>query len=197
MLRVQSPSLTPKTNMRDGSRLGALALLGALAPQGGCSFMFVDKPTVSAGYAQGSHCTSLPVAPVIDMLMMVWQGARAVSAAASDDNDFSGEALSRGAVMSSGALLFMLFGASMMSGFTSTNACRAALEEAEPRDTRTPPPDAPSAPARTPPAAAAAGSAPAAPDAPAVQVAPAQPLDVGQPPPADGGQPPPPAPPPP
>src|SRR6187401_1177054 len=101
--------------MAGGRRLGALALLGALAPQLGCSFLFVDKPTVSAGYAQGSNCTTSPIAPALDLVLMLWQGARFVSAAGSDDNDYDGEALSRGAVMSSGMLLFMLFGASMVS----------------------------------------------------------------------------------
>ena len=68
--------------MAGGRRLGALALLGALAPQLGCSFLFVDKPTVSAGYAQGSNCTTSPIAPALDLVLMLWQGARTISAAA-------------------------------------------------------------------------------------------------------------------
>jgi hypothetical protein len=166
--------------MRSCRRLGALALLGALTPQLGCSFLFVDKPTVSAGYAQGSNCTSAPIAPAIDLMLMLWQGARAISAAGSDDNDYDGKALSRGAVMSSGMLLFMLFGASMVSGFTNTGTCREAQElakeplrpEPEPRIDALPRP----------------ATAPAA--APAFQVVPEAPAtDEGKPSAADGGQP--------
>ena len=76
--------------MTGGRRLGALALLGALAPQLGCSFLFVDKPTVSAGYAQGSNCTSSPAAPIIDAALTLWQGARAVSAASGSDSEYQG-----------------------------------------------------------------------------------------------------------
>ncbi len=164
-------------------RLGALALLGALVPQLGCSFLFVDKPTVSAGYAQGSTCTSAPIAPAIDLVLMLWQGARAISAAGSDDNDYDGEALSRGAVMSSGMLLFMLFGASMVSGFTHTSTCREAQEvakeplrpEVEPRIDPLPRPAIAPAPI---------------PATPAVQVIPGAPAtDEGKPSAADGGQP--------
>lgn len=165
-----------------------MALLGALAPQVGCSFLFVDKPTVSAGYAQGSNCTSSPIAPALDLVLMLWQGARFVSAAGSDDNDYDGEALSRGAVMSSGMLLFMLFGASMVSGFTHTGTCREAQEvakepprpEVEPRIDTLPRP----AVAPVPP-----------PVAPTVEVMPdVAATDGGPPSGADGGQPLPPPP---
>ena len=184
--------------MRGGRRLGALALLGALAaPQLGCSFLFVDKPTVSAGYAQGNNCTSAPIAPAIDLVLMLWQGARAISAAGSDDNDYDGEALSRGAVMSSGMLLFMLFGASMVSGFTHTGTCREAQELAkepprpEPEPRIDPLPRPAIVPAVAPAASPATGSVRAA---PSVQVTPAATADGGQPPADDGGQPPPPPP---
>ena len=182
--------------MAGGRRLGALALLGALAPQLGCSFLFVDKPTVSAGYAQGSNCTSSPVAPAIDLVLMLWQGARTISAAGSDDNDYDGEALSRGAVMSSGMLLFMLFGASMVSGFTHTGTCREAQEIAkepprpEPEQRIDPLPRPAIAPA--PPAV----EPPPPPAAPAVDVIPEVPgAGGGVPAAADGGQPLPPPPP--
>ncbi len=174
--------------MTGGRRLGALALLGALAPQAGCSFLFVDKPTVSAGYAQGSNCTTSPAAPIIDAALTLWQGARAVNAASSSDTEYQGGGLSRGAVMSSGMLLFMLFGASMVSGFTHTSTCREAQEiakeplrlEPEPRIDPLP------RPAMTPPPAQAAPSVQPIPEAPAA--------DGDQPPAADGAQPPPPPP---
>ena len=167
--------------MAVGRRLGALALLGALAPQLGCSFLFVDKPTVSAGYAQGSNCTSSPIAPAIDLVLMLWQGARFVSAAGSDDNDYYGEALSRGAVMSSGMLLFMLFGASMVSGFTHTSTCREAQEVA--KDPLRPEPEPRIDPLPRP------AIAPPAP-VPAVQAIPGAPVtDESTPSEADGGQP--------
>jgi hypothetical protein len=180
-----------------GRRLRAVALLGALAPQLGCSFLFVDKPTVSAGYAQGSKCTSAPIAPAIDLALMLWQGARFVSAAGSDDNDYDGGELSRGAVMSSGMLLFMLFGASMVSGFTHTSTCREAQEvakeplrpEVEPRIDPLPRPAI--APAAGPAASPDTGNGPAA---PAAQVIPAAAADGGQPIAADGGEPLPPPP---
>jgi hypothetical protein len=166
--------------MRGCRRLGALALLGALTPQLGCSFLFVDKPTVSAGYAQGSTCTSAPIAPAIDLVLMLWQGARAISAAGSDDNDYDGDALSRGAVMSSGMLLFMLFGASMVSGFTNTSACREAQEVA--KEPLRPEPEPRIDPLPRP------ATAPAA--APAVQVVPEEPAtDEGKLSATDGGQP--------
>jgi hypothetical protein len=163
--------------MAVGRRLGALALLGGLVPQLGCSFLFVDKPTVSAGYAQGSKCTSAPIAPVIDLVLTLWQGARFVSAASSDDNDYDGGELSRGAVMSSGMLLFMLFGASMVSGFTHTSTCKEAQEVAkeplrpdpEPRIDPLPRPAVAPAPAPSvqaiPEAPAADGGQPSATDA--------------------------------
>lgn len=175
----------------------ALALLGALTAQLGCSFVFIDKPTVSAAYAQGSNCTSAPIAPAIDMLLMLWQGARAISAAGSDDNDYRGEALSRGAVMSSGMLLFMLFGASMVSGFTHTGACREAQEVAKERPR--PEPESESEPPVEPlqrrPAIAPAAAAGSLPATPSVHVIPAAAADGGQPSAADGGQPLPPLPP--
>jgi hypothetical protein len=117
-------------------RSGQIALTFVLiailvCPQAGCSFLFVQRPPSAAEGHRGvaGGCTSSSVAPVLDGLVTALQVVRTVAAAGATDAQYMGAPISRGADISIGFALTMLFGASAIAGFTWTADCREALGE--------------------------------------------------------------------
>jgi hypothetical protein len=165
----------------------------------GCSFAFVSGPPPHHEELPAFDCTESRVAPVLDTLFAVLEGANLVLAAASTDqqwsDNFNGNPpIERGTAIPLYIALAALGTGSAYYGYARTSACREALEAARNRARGTGVgPQAPWQP--PPPAAPGAPPGPSVP--PPVLPPPPPPAATPPPPPAAPPAPPPPAPPPP
>jgi hypothetical protein len=90
-----------------------------------CSFAFVRGPAIEERpYPQGS-CTTINVAPVLDVMIAGLQGVRLYYAATASEADYRDATLSQGADMTLTILLGSLAFASAVYGFSTTADCRA------------------------------------------------------------------------
>jgi hypothetical protein len=120
----------------------ALSLFLAVAMlAGGCSFIFVSRPT-EEDRRGSARCTTSNAAPVVDTLLTAFQVVRTGYALSLSDADYEGRGLSRSADVGFGIGLTALAAASAIYGFTNVGECRELAEG--PSYTRMPPARTPS-----------------------------------------------------
>jgi hypothetical protein len=108
---------------------------------GGCSFVFVSRPTEEDRRGSAT-CTTSNAAPVVDTLLTAFQVVRTSYALSRSDADYEGSGLSRSADVGFGIGLTALAAASAIYGFTGVSECRELADG--PSYTRMPPARTPS-----------------------------------------------------
>ena len=119
--------------MSCGRRRGSVAmllllLLALLAPESGCSFVFVSGPPPPAERTRGYDCTRSRVAPVIDVGLAALALAGATYAGLASDEEYARVSSSSREVAIPLALAWTaVYGVSAIIGFRRADSCREAV----------------------------------------------------------------------
>jgi len=85
----------------------------------GCSALFMSRPPLGDGPLPSGTCSTLPVAPVLDVAMGALWGVVTVAGATTNE-----EVENRGAVVATAGLMTAGWGYSAAKGFGWTSECR-------------------------------------------------------------------------
>jgi hypothetical protein len=94
----------------------------------GCSFVFVTGPKPGRDTKGWVDCSTSYAAPVLDMVLTVWEFLGAGAALTRSDADYKDAPISRDAAIWSSVTLTALASASAIYGATQVSHCREILE---------------------------------------------------------------------
>lgn len=130
--------------------LGLFLLLGLIATQTACSWIFVKPPSdaeqnwldtrprpVRLPAVEGRTCTSSKVAPILDTVFGAFQVARTGYALQASESDYVGAKFNRGTDIALGVALTGVFFLSAYYGYSHTAECTEVTEAIEWRNVPT------------------------------------------------------------